>query len=192
MPNLNSRPGRGSGTAPPGLARDDAHHPGPGGGPPFDEPPAVGRPEDPVVPVEPPEPPGPPEPPEPPEPPDPPEPPQPPEPPEPPTLDAFVDLLFAVFDGDANATISLDEMLAVLDPEAAHRGFDRHVGRLFASVDANGDDGLDRAELESAITHLDNAQDGPPEEHAPGRLHASTVQLVGAALRAEDMPDDGG
>lgn len=188
MPNLNSRPGNRSGTTPPGLARDDAHHHepgppadhGPGGGPPFDEPPAVGRPEDPVVPVEPPEPP------------EPPQPPEPPEPPEPPTLDAFVDLLFSVFDGDANATISLDEMLAVLDPEAAHRGFDRHVGRLFASVDANGDDGLDRAELESAITHLDNAQDGPPEEHAPGRLHASTVQLVGLALRAEDMPDDGG
>jgi Ca2+-binding EF-hand superfamily protein len=119
------------------------------------------------------------------------DPPPPPPPPPPPTLTEFVDTLFETFDADGNASITLEEMLAVLDPDAAHRGFDKHVGKVFAALDADQDLGLSREELETALVRLDAEHPGKPED-MPGRLHAATVQLVGLALMPDDTPDDGG
>lgn len=117
------------------------------------------------------------------------EPPPPPPPPPPPTLTEFVDKLFETFDADGNVSITLEEMLAVLDPDARHPGFDKHVGKVFAALDADLDLGLSREELETALVRLDAEHPGKPED-MPGRLHAATVQLVGLALTPDDGPDD--
>lgn len=116
--------------------------------------------------------------------------PPPPPPPPPPTLTEFLDALFERFDADADATITLDEMLAALDPAAAHPGFDKHVGKVFAALDADQDLGLSRDELETALARLDADQHGQPED-VPGRMHAATVQLVGLALTPDDAPGHG-
>lgn len=109
----------------------------------------------------------------------------------PPTVDQLVDWMFAAFDGDHDDAIALAEMLAVLDPNAAHRGFDKHVGRIFDAVDADGDEFLSRDELTAVIEALDAQQVGP-RGGVPGQLHAATVQLVGLALSAEAFVDAGG
>lgn len=108
-------------------------------------------------------------------------------PPTPPTIAQVVDGAFARFDTNASTTISLTELLAVLDPSGTHTERDAALTTLFAQVDTNADSSLSVAEVTAALTALDTNLDGVLDraDHS-GQPHDAAVDLIGVLLHAVD------
>lgn len=104
--------------------------------------------------------------------------------PSPVTVTQAVDAVFVRFDADANSSISLAEILAVLDPNSSHDGLSDKVTGLLPSVDSNGDGSLSVAELTAAIKAMDTDGDGTLEaSDRPVEVTPSdAVQLVGILM----------
>ena len=114
-------------------------------------------------------------------------------PPVPLTIAQVVDGVFTRFDADASTTISLTELLAVVDPKDTgnHRAED--VTTLFAAIDTNADNSLSVAELTAAVTALDTDGSGTltHSDHLPGQLPDGMVELIGVLLHPGEVPGHG-
>jgi len=100
------------------------------------------------------------------------------------TIAAVVDGVFTRFDADASTTITLSELLAVLDLKATRTDFDARVASLVTQLDSNADHGLSRAEITAAVTQLDTDQSGTLDraDHVSGAMAADDVALIGILL----------
>lgn len=106
------------------------------------------------------------------------------------TVGALVSGAFTRFDADLNTTIALSELLAVLDPKAAHPTFDTALGTLFKQLDTNGDSGLSQAELTTALGAVDTDASGTLDHAELDAAHGTGggVDLVGVLLHGHDGP----
>ena len=76
------------------------------------------------------------------------------------TILQVVDNVFTRFDANADASISLTELLSVLDPTGTRTDIATKAAALLAEVDSNGDTSLGRAEVTAVVTQLDTNLDG--------------------------------
>jgi Ca2+-binding EF-hand superfamily protein len=114
-------------------------------------------------------------------------------PPTPPTIAQVVDGAFARFDTDKSTTISLTELLSVLDPKGTHTEHDAELTALFKTLDTNSDNGVSMAELTAAVTALDTDGSGTltPADHPDGPPADGTIDLIGVLLHGGDGPGHG-
>jgi Ca2+-binding EF-hand superfamily protein len=114
-------------------------------------------------------------------------------PPAAPTIAQVVDGVFTHFDKDASTTISLAELLAVLDPKGTHTERDADLSALFKQIDTNTDSSLSVAEVTAAVTALDTDHSGTltPADLVPGQMPDATVDLIGILLHGGDGPGHG-
>lgn len=104
--------------------------------------------------------------------------------PSPVTVTHAVDAVFVRFDADTNSTLSLTEILAVLDPKGSHADLGDKVADLLPAIDSNGDGGLSVAELTAAIQAMDTDGDGTLErsDRPVDATPTDAVQLVGILM----------
>jgi Ca2+-binding EF-hand superfamily protein len=97
------------------------------------------------------------------------------------TITEVADQIFLRFDSDASGTISVSELLAVLDPDGDQAELPADLGQRLATVDTNSDSGVSKDELTTALTALDVDGSGTLD---PGERPASDSDFVSAVLRA--------
>ena len=109
------------------------------------------------------------------------------------TMAAVVEGLVARFDGDAGGSLSLAELLAVLDPAGTRTQLASTVTSLYGTLDSNGDASISDAELTVAVTALDIDGSGSLDraDHVDGVHDAGTVDLIGVLLHLPDMHGHG-
>lgn len=90
------------------------------------------------------------------------------------------------FDGDANASISLAELLQRLDPRGDRDALEARIVGWLPAADSNGDQSISQAELTAALTRVDADHDGLLEraELHPQDGSDATVALIGVLLHA--------
>lgn len=76
------------------------------------------------------------------------------------TITQVVDKVFTRFDANADGSISLTELLSVLDPTGTHTDVATKAAALLAEVDSNGDTTLNKTEVTAVVTKLDTNLDG--------------------------------
>lgn len=101
-----------------------------------------------------------------------------------PTVAQVVDTLVTRFDADKSSTVSLAELLAVLDPQARHNRLDDLLKAVVAAVDTDHDGQMSKAELTTAIGSLDSDDNGKLDhrDHVPGPPGDDAVDLIGVLL----------
>lgn len=97
------------------------------------------------------------------------------------TITEVADQIFLRFDSDASGTISVSELLAVLDPDGDQADLPADLGQRLATVDTNSDSGVSKDELTTALTALDVDGSGTLD---PGERPASDSDFVSAVLHA--------
>lgn len=97
------------------------------------------------------------------------------------TITEVADQIFLRFDSDASGTISVSELLAVLDPDGDQADLPADLGQRLATVDTNSDSGVSKDELTTALTALDVDGSGTLD---PGERPASDSDFVSVVLRA--------
>lgn len=86
------------------------------------------------------------------------------------TIIQVVDNVFTKFDANADASISLTELLSVFDPTGTRTDAAARAAALLAEVDSSGDKVLSQTEVTAAVTSLDTNLDGRIDrsDHAAG------------------------
>lgn len=97
------------------------------------------------------------------------------------TITEVADQIFLRFDSDASGTISVSELLAVLDPDGDQADLPADLGQRLATVDTNSDSGVSKDELTTALTALDVDGSGTLD---PGERPASDSDFVSVVLHA--------
>lgn len=121
-------------------------------------------------------------------------PPAPPTLPVPPTAAELVDDVFGRFDTNSNGSITLAELLAVLDPKSLHTRLDDALKQLVTVVDTDKDGAMSKAEVLAAVKSLDANGDGffSHADHIPGPPADDSIDLIGVLLpRLCDFQGDG-
>lgn len=98
-----------------------------------------------------------------------------------PTINELVDQIFVRFDADANGTIAVSELLAVLDPDGDQPTLQADLTTRMASVDTNADAGVSRDEITTALTALDTDGSGTLD---PGERPVSDGDFLHVVLKA--------
>lgn len=80
--------------------------------------------------------------------------------PTPPTVADVVERVITRFDGDDDDSVTLEELLALLDPEGTHTTVGERATAAFTQLDADASGKVDRAELTTAVGALDSDGDG--------------------------------
>ena len=95
------------------------------------------------------------------------------------TIAQVVDNVFTRFDANADATISLTELLSVLDPTGTRTDVATKAAALLAEVDSSGDTSLSTAEVTAAVARLDTNLDGRIDrsDHVDGSSDADNDVL---------------
>ncbi|WP_395700246.1 EF-hand domain-containing protein [Aquabacterium sp.] len=110
-----------------------------------------------------------------------------------PTVTEATDKLFVAFDTNADATITLAEISAVLDPGGHHPdGLNQVVQRVVGLIDTNDDGKLTKTEVTTALTKLDTNHDGvlSPADLRPSLAQDGLTPVL-AALLAGGLPGAG-
>ncbi|MFO1326234.1 MAG: EF-hand domain-containing protein [Rubrivivax sp.] len=84
-------------------------------------------------------------------------------PPSPPTVAEVVERVLTQFDANDDDAITLDEVLALLDPDGTHATVAEQAKAAFAQVDGDGSGAIGSAELTTAVAALDTDGDGSLE-----------------------------
>jgi len=110
--------------------------------------------------------------------------------PTPVTISAATDGIFKLLDTDASNTITLSEVLKLLDPTGTNTRHAALATDLVTQVDSNHDGAMSRAEVTAALTALETNGDGSlsPADHVAGQAHDDAVALVGVLLHHLDLP----
>ena len=111
-------------------------------------------------------------------------PPAPPTLPVPPSAAELVDDVFGRFDTNANGSITLAELLAVLDPKSLHTRLDDALEHLVTVVDTDKNGAMSKAEVLAAVRSLDANGDGlfSHADHLPGPPSGDSIDLIGVLL----------
>ncbi len=107
-----------------------------------------------------------------------------------PTLAEATDKLFVAFDTNLDATITLAEVTAVLDPGGHHPdALNQVVQRVIDLIDTDKDGKLTKTEVSTALGKLDTNQDGvlSPADLRPSLAHDGLTPVL-AALLAGGLP----
>lgn len=101
-----------------------------------------------------------------------------------PTVTQVVDALLTRFDGNQDASITLAELLKVLDPKGQHSKLEAAMNDLVTAVDTDHNGSMSRAEMQAAVASLDRNQDGQldHDDHVPGPPSDEAVDLIGVLL----------
>lgn len=96
------------------------------------------------------------------------------------TITQVVDNVFTKFDANADASISLTELLSVLDPIGTHTDVANQAAALLAEVDSNGDTAMSKTEVTAVVTKLDVNLDGRIDrsDHVDGSNDSDMLQLL--------------
>lgn len=105
----------------------------------------------------------------------------------------LIDGVFTRFDSDANASITLVELLGVFDADGKHVDLATLLTSLVAQIDTDADSALSLAEITAAVNSLDSDQSGTLErsELHDGAAQDTTPELIGILLHAHDSPEPG-
>lgn len=77
-----------------------------------------------------------------------------------PTVDTVVDKVFTRFDGDADAVLTVAELVTVLDPAGSSSTLATELAAQVTVIDSDGSGTLSKAEVTAAVTALDSDADG--------------------------------
>ena len=113
--------------------------------------------------------------------------------PEPVVIADLVEQLFADLDGNADASISLAELLAHVD--TGHKiDFTALASEAFTQLDTNADQGLSAAEIGAALAAVDSNQNGSidPGELTPELFDQASIELIGLLVHEFGGPGFGG
>lgn len=105
-------------------------------------------------------------------------------PPTPPTVAQIVDEIFSTFDGNANGSVTLAELMAVLDPKGTHTHLDDALKSVVTLVDTDKDGGMSKAEVTAAVKLLDADGNGTLDhaDHIPGPPDDGSIDLIGLLM----------
>lgn len=104
-----------------------------------------------------------------------------------PTVADVVERVVGRFDGDGDDVVTLEELLAVLDPDGTRTTAAEKAAAARAAVDTDGSGGMSAAELTAAVTALDTDGDGRLEREdrsAGSDASALAVLLQGRGAHA--------
>lgn len=85
-----------------------------------------------------------------------------------PTIGEVVERVVGRFDGDEDDVITLEELLAVLDPQGTRSTLAERAGAALELVDTDDSGGISVVELSAAVTALDTDGDGALERGEQG------------------------